>query len=84
MLGDSYIAQHVRQAYREYAELTSYRSYVADVARNVEALLYGSDARPRWYSVIEEMGGTVEAELPREDPEQVKNRLLTKLNGKEG
>lgn len=83
MLGDDYISQHVRQAYREYVECLSYRSYMADAARNVEALLYGSDARPRWYDIIEAVDAPEQPEPPREEPEQVKNRLLAKINGKE-
>lgn len=84
MLGDDYINQHVWQAYRDYVERISYQTYMTDTARSVEALLYRNDSRPRWYDLIEEMDGPVEAEKPPEEsPEQVQERLLAKLNGRE-
>lgn len=83
MLGDDYISQHVWQAYREYVELTSCRTYLTDTLRSVEALLYGSDARPRWYDIIEEMNGQTACEAPREgSAEEIKSQLMAKLNGK--
>lgn len=83
MLGDDYINQQIWQAYRDYVEMTSCRTYLTDTARSVEALLYRSDARPRWYDIIEAMDGTEQPEPPQEESaEEIMDRMMARINGK--
>ena len=84
MLGDGYIAQHIRQGYRDYIEQTSYKMYMSDLMRNVTQYFTGSEINRRWCDILEELDGTETPEEQTESEEEVKSRLLAKLNGREG
>ena len=83
MLGDDYISQHVLQSYRDYLEATSYKVYMSDIAKGIAQTLTGSEIDTRWRDILDELDGyTVPEETETE--EEIKSRLLAKLNGREG
>jgi hypothetical protein len=83
VLGDGYIAQHVRQAYREYIEQTSYKMYMSDMAKHIASYVSGSSFERRWCDILDELDGST-TPAKTETEQEVKSRLLAKLNGKEG
>ena len=84
MLGDEYISQHIQQAYREYIEQTSYKQYMSNITADIASVLYGSRVETRWSDILNELDGTVTPEKQTETEQEVKSRLLAKLNGREG
>ena len=84
MLGDDYISQHIQQAYREYIEKTSYKQYMSNIVADIASALYGSRVETRWSDILNELDGTVVPEKQTETEQEVKSRLLAKLNGREG
>ncbi len=83
MLGDGYIAQHVRQAYREYTEQTSYKVYMSSVGKIIAEALTGREIERSWKDILDELDGSVTPEQT-ETEQEIKSRILAKLNGKEG
>ena len=84
MLGDGYIAQHIRQAYREYIEQTSYKAYMSNAVANIVSLVSGQEIVRRWTDILDELDGNTTPETQTETEQEVKSRLLAKLNGREG
>lgn len=84
VLGDGYIAQHIRQAYREYIEQTSYKAYMSNKVANIVSLLSGQEIGTRWTDILEELDGNTTPETQTETEQEIKTRLLAKLNGREG
>ena len=83
MLGDDYISQHISQGYRDYLEQTSYKSYIADMARNVVSA-FGGNEIPRWIDIVTQLDRSTAPAKQTETEQQIKSRIMTKLNGKEG
>ena len=84
MLGDEYISQHIRQGYRDYAEQTSYKVYMSNLTAEIASMLYGSPVKRRWSDILDELDGYTVPETQTETEQEIKSRLLAKLNGREG
>lgn len=84
MLGDEYIAQHIAQAYRDYIEETSYKVYMSNMAANLVSVMSGQEIDTRWSNLLEELDGSVRPEKQTETEQEIKTRILSKLNGKGG
>lgn len=84
MLGDDYISQHVLQSYRDYLEQTSYKVYMSNMAKGVVSLLSGNEPETSWIDILDELDGVTTPEEQTETEQEVKSRLLAKLNGREG
>lgn len=80
VLGDEYISQHVSQAYRDYIEQTSYKMYMSNMVKNVVTLVSGQEIETKWSDVLDELNGTVTPEKQTETEQEIKTRLLSKLN----
>ena len=83
VLGDEYISQHVLQAYREYLEQTSYKVYMSNMAKEIASMLSGSEVETRWSDILNELDSSVTPVQQTETEEEIKSRLLAKLNGRE-
>ena len=83
MLGDDYISQHVSQSYRDYIEHTSYKAYVSNMVKNIASMLCGQKIETSWSDILDELDGNAAPEQT-ETEQEVKSRLLSKLNGREG
>ena len=84
MLGDEYISQHILQSYRDYLEQTSYKVYMSNMAKGIASALTGSEIETSWKDILDELDGSVVPEKQTETEQEVKSRLLAKLNGREG
>jgi hypothetical protein len=80
VLGDEYISQHVSQAYRDYIEQTSYKMYMSNMVKNVVTLISGQEIETKWSDILDELNGTVTPEKHTETEQEIKTRLLSKLN----
>jgi hypothetical protein len=83
VLGDEYISQHVLQAYRDYLEQTSYKVYMSNMARGIASALTGSDIETSWSDILHDLDNSVRPEKQTETEEEVKSRILARLNRKE-
>lgn len=84
VLGDEYISQHVLQSYRDYLEQTSYKVYMSNMAKGIASALTGHDIENSWKDILDELDGSVTPEEQTETEQEIKSRLLAKLNGREG
>lgn len=84
VLGDEYISQHVLQSYRDYLEQTSYKVYMSNMAKGIASALTGTEIEMSWRDILAELDGIVTPEKQTESEEEIKTRILAKLNGKEG
>ena len=84
MLGDDYISQHIQQGYREYVEQTSYKAYMSNMAKSIVTMLSGNEYEPNWSDILIDLDNSVTPEKQTETEQEVKSRLLAKLNGREG
>lgn len=84
MLGDDYISQHITQSYRDYVEQTSYKSYMSTMAKEIASALTGQEIAVSWSDILDELDGTTAPEQQTESEQEIKSRLLAKLNGREG
>lgn len=85
VLGDEYISQHVLQAYREHLEQTSYKLYMSNMAKGIASALTGSEIETSWGDILNELdGSTAPEKQTTESEQQIKTRMLAKLNGKGG
>ena len=85
VLGDEYIAQHVIQSYREYLEETSYKVYMSSIGKELLSMLSGTQLETSWSDILHDLDASVTNEKPQAESEsEIKNRILNKLNGKEG
>ena len=84
MLGDDYISQHISQSYRDYLEQTSYKAYMSNMAKGIVTILSGNEPKTRWVDVLNELEGNTAPEQQTETEQEIKSRLLAKLNGREG
>lgn len=84
MLGDDYIAQHISNAYREYVERVSYRSYMSNMVKGIAYLISGNEISANWSDILPALYGPMIPEKKTETEQEIKSRILAKLNGKEG
>ena len=83
MLGDDYISQHILQGYRDYTEQTSYKVYMSNMVKGI-ASTFGYEIETRWSDILGELDNPTTPETQTETEQEVKSRLLAKLNGREG
>ena len=84
VLGDEYISQHIFQAYREYLEQTSYKVYMSNRATELVSLMSGQQLETSWSDILHELDASVTRERKTENENEIKSRILNKLNGREG
>ena len=84
MLGDDYISQHIHQGYREYIEQTSYKMYMSNMVKEIASAVSGVQYETNWSDILIELDGNTAPETQTETEQEVKSRLLAKLNGREG
>ena len=85
VLGDEYIAQHVLQGYREHLERTSYKVYMSNRAKEIVSFMSGTPLETSWSDILHELDASVAYEQPQtENESEIRNRILNKLNGREG
>lgn len=84
MLGDDYISQHIQQGYREYVEQTSYKMYMSNMVKEITSAVTGFGIDAKWSDILDELDGTTAPETQTETEQEIKSRLLAKLNGREG
>lgn len=84
MLGDDYISQHIQQGYREYIEQTSYKMYMSNMVRDIASAVSGRTYEAKWSDILADLDGSTAPETKAETEQEVKSRLLAKLNGREG
>lgn len=84
MLGDEYISQHVFQAYRDYLEQTSYKVYMSNMLAEIGSMVSGSEVSTRWSEILSDLDDSVTPAKQTETEQEIKSRLLAKLNGREG
>ena len=84
MLGDDYISQHVSQAYRDYLEQTSYKAYMSNMVKGIASMISGNEISANWSDILTELDGSDVPEKQTETAQEIKTRLLAKLNEKEG
>ena len=83
MLGDDYISQHIQQGYREYIEQTSYKVYMSNMVKDITTFVTGVTFEKRWSDILEELDGNTAPEPQTETEQDIKSRMLAKLNGRE-
>ena len=85
VLGDEYISQHILQAYREHLEQTSYKVYMSNIGKELLSMLSGTQLESSWSDILHDLDESVSYTKPQTESEsEIKNRILSKLNGKEG
>lgn len=84
-LGDDYISQHILQGYHDYLEQTSYKVYMSNMAKNIVSMLSGAEQETSWRDILTDLDQGLSYEQPQtENEEEIKSRMLAKLNRKEG
>ena len=84
MLGDDYISQHISQSYRDYLEQTSYKTYMSNMAKGIASALTGQEIPINWSDFLDKLDDSCAPEEQTETEQEIKSRLLAKLNGREG
>ena len=84
MLGDDYISQHIQQGYREYIEQTSYKMYMSNMVKGIRVAITGQEIETNWSDILNDLDVNTTPEEQTETEQEVKSRLLAKLNGREG
>ena len=84
MLGDDYISQHILQAYRERLEQTSYTVYMSNMVKGIASMLSGNEIERSWSDILADLDNSTTPVEQTETEQEVKSRLLAKLNGREG
>ena len=82
MLGDEYISQHVLQAYRDYLEQSSYKVYMSSLTKGIATALTGAEIETSWSDILNELDSSVETDTQTETEEEIKTRIISKLNRK--
>ena len=84
MLGDDYISQHISQSYRDYIEQTSYKAYMSDAVAKIVSMISGQEITRKWIDILDELDGNETPVKQTETEQEIKSRMLAKLNGREG
>ena len=82
MLGDEYISQHILLSYRDYLEQKSYKVYMSNMVQGIASVLTGREITTSWKDILDNLDGSVVPEKQTETEQEIKSRLLSKLNGK--
>ena len=64
-------------------EQTSYKAYMSNVVKGIASTL-GYETETRWIDILDELDNSTAPEKKTETEQEVKSRLLAKLNGREG
>ena len=64
-------------------EQTSYKAYMSNMVKGIASTL-GYETETRWIDIIDELDNSTAPEKKTETEQEVKSRLLAKLNGREG
>ena len=83
VLGDEYISQHIFQSYRDYLAETSYKVYVTNILRGLASMVSGKEVESSYYDILQDLDNSVKPAKRAESEQEIKTRILTKLNGKE-
>ena len=84
MLGDDYISQHILQGYRDYLEQTSYKTYMSNMVKGIASAVTGREIATNWSDILDALDNSTAPAKKTETEQEVKSRLLAKLNGREG
>ena len=84
VLGDDYISQHILEGYRDYLEQTSYKAYMSNMMKGIASAITGHEFEMSWSDILDDLDGTTSQAEQTETEQEVKSRLLAKLNGREG
>ena len=85
VLGDEYISQHVHQAYREYLEQRSYKVFMSNRATEMVSIISGTKLETSWNDILNDLDAIEAYIKPQTESEnEIKSRILNKLNGREG
>lgn len=57
---------------------------MSNITAEIAAALYGSNVERRWSDILDELDGTTSPETQTETEQEIKSRLVAKLNGREG
>jgi hypothetical protein len=57
---------------------------MSNMAKEIASMLSGSEVETRWSDILQDLDGSVAPEIQTETEEEIKSRLLAKLNGREG
>lgn len=64
-------------------EQTSYKAYMSNMVKGI-ASTFGYETETRWLDILDELDNSTTPEKKTETEQEVKSRLLAKLNGREG
>ena len=56
---------------------------MSNMAKEIASMLSGSEVETRWSDILNELDNSVTPEKPTETEQEVKSRMLAKLNGRE-
>lgn len=54
--------------------------YMSNMVKNVVTLISGQEIETKWSDILDELNGTVTPEKQTETEQEIKTRLLSKLN----
>ena len=57
---------------------------MSNMAKGIASALTGAEIETSWKDILDDLEGSVTPEKQTETEEEVKSRLLAKLNGREG
>ena len=57
---------------------------MSNMVRNIVSMLNGNEIESKWTDVLDELDGNAAPEIQAETEQEIKSRLLAKLNGREG
>ncbi len=57
---------------------------MSNMVKNIASVLYGQKIETSWSDILVEMDGNTVPEKQVETEQEIKSRLLSKLNGREG
>jgi hypothetical protein len=58
--------------------------YMSNMARGIASALTGHEVETSWSDILHELDSSVTPEKQTETEQEIKSRLLAKLNGREG
>jgi hypothetical protein len=58
--------------------------YMSNMVKEIASMISGATYETRWSDILEELDGNTAPETQTETEQEVKSRLLAKLNGREG
>ena len=58
--------------------------YMSDMLQRIATAFTGAEIERRWCDILDELDGSTTPEKQTETEQEIKSRLLAKLNGREG